>query len=126
MILYVLIIAAAIFNSKVEGCEGGWESFESKNVTYCYRPLRSSGDFEDRMEACEEIHAQIATIHTEEENAFLTKFSTSFGMVFGHPWLGLRRNNISSQSWTWLDNTDLDFTNWKEDGNGELNLTKLS
>ena len=60
---------------------------------------------------CEDLGASIPSIHSNEENTFITTIMTN-----RDNWLGGRKYG---NDWQWVDGTVMDYTNWA-DGNTNI------
>uniref|UniRef100_A0AC34RR99 C-type lectin domain-containing protein n=1 Tax=Panagrolaimus sp. JU765 TaxID=591449 RepID=A0AC34RR99_9BILA len=82
----------------------------------CYRYMAQSNVTQmDAQNICLKQNSNLASVHSEEENAFLNRIFT-YGYI--GPWyvdgvyFGLRYENYQ---WKWLDGTKVDYTNWGPD-----------
>jgi len=86
------------------GC--AWNEFQGR----CYATDDVTLPFSVVAPACELLGpwALPASVHSDEENAFLLSLVPSGG---NSVWIGLSRPN-SSAAWTWADGTATDYLNW--------------
>ena len=54
------------------------------------------------------LQADLASIHSEEENDFLHEIIGNRSIV----WVGGQRSCPSCEDWVWSDGTPMDFTAW--------------
>uniref|UniRef100_A0A914D512 C-type lectin domain-containing protein n=1 Tax=Acrobeloides nanus TaxID=290746 RepID=A0A914D512_9BILA len=66
--------------------------------------------WDDTVNECQKLSAQLSSIHSEEENQFIEKIGRTPN--FGNAWIGLKKTD---GIWKWLDGTSLDYTNWNCD-----------
>ena len=67
-----------------------------------------SGNYTLSKEYCSLIDAQLASIHSPEENAWIAP------QLLGDVWLGMEMAEPGIIPPTWTDGTKVDFTNWQE------------
>ncbi|XP_033624617.1 macrophage mannose receptor 1-like [Asterias rubens] len=87
------------------GCRQGWKSFGD----YCYFINTKQMTYYDAEQTCEDMGSRLTSIHSYEEQAFLTGEVTAVGT---HLWLGLHDIKIENK-FAWVDQTPMDFENWK-------------
>ena len=88
------------------GCEPGWESFDMS----CYRIPSEGPQYRNWTSAenyCIERGAHLASIHSDEENDFLTPYARDAPFVF----TGGQRTTENSFSWT--DGKTFDYEHWE-------------
>ena len=100
-----------------EQCDAGW----SRHGNNCYITETTSGLFknwDDSQAHCASLRpgAQLASVHSAEENEFVTNLYKENGYPRG-AWIGLEHLAASpdaSLEFRWSDGTALDFTQWGE------------
>ncbi|XP_022082062.1 secretory phospholipase A2 receptor-like [Acanthaster planci] len=102
--------------SGVGNCPTEWNLFGDS----CYFIDSSPTLFHDAESICEARGAKLASIHSAEEQSYL---SLRTSMMNTNLWIGLH-DQSNEGNFEWLDNTPLDFTNWNtgepnDYGNGE-------
>ncbi|KAH7717235.1 Protein CLEC-11 [Aphelenchoides avenae] len=95
-------------------CGAGWKRFRDS----CYK-VTSSNILAGVESECErKFEGALASVHDEEENAFLSKFVRVEHGAEEEFYIGLTHNRTAH--WTWLDGSSFDFTAW---GSSEPNET---
>uniref|UniRef100_A0A914BXS7 C-type lectin domain-containing protein n=1 Tax=Acrobeloides nanus TaxID=290746 RepID=A0A914BXS7_9BILA len=91
-------------------CSPCSEGYTYHNMTNkCYRLLPST-DFDLAEAQCIKDGGHLASIHTDEENWFLTVFSYQTPQEYvGGAWIGMHFDN---GAWRWTDNTPVDYQHW--------------
>ncbi|KAI5931344.1 Low affinity immunoglobulin epsilon Fc receptor [Manis javanica] len=84
-------------------CPQKWVSFQRK----CYYFGEGPKKWIQARFACENLQGRLVSIHSQEEQAFLTKHASRKGS-----WIGLRDLDIEGE-FIWLDQKPLDYTNWR-------------
>uniref|UniRef100_A0A286Y3L4 C-type lectin domain-containing protein n=1 Tax=Cavia porcellus TaxID=10141 RepID=A0A286Y3L4_CAVPO len=84
-------------------CPAQWVSFQQK----CYYFGESPKRWLQARYACEDLHGRLVSIHSQEEQDFLTKRANK-----EKAWIGLRDLDIEGE-FTWMDGKPLDYTNWQ-------------
>ncbi|XP_076708731.1 C-type lectin domain family 4 member D-like [Callospermophilus lateralis] len=89
-------------------CPIGWEGFQSN----CYLPFNDNKTWAESERNCSEMGAHLATISTEAEQNFMTKFLDRRFSYF----LGLTDEDMEGQ-WHWVDQTPFNphMAFWHED-----------
>ena len=85
-------------------CPFGWTLFESN----CYKVFDIRGSWNAARKLCRSHDAQLASVHSHEENRFLLSFAGT-----EENWLG-GSDLIEEGVWQWTDNTPWDYSNWRE------------
>ncbi|CAL1160147.1 unnamed protein product [Cladocopium goreaui] len=86
-----------------EECQVGWQAFGGS----CYKLIFHPSDFDIAEERCLEHNSFLVAIASLEENQFVQNLC---GQHFC--WIGLRRHQ-SSTRWSWIEGTELEFSNWQ-------------
>ncbi|XP_071527696.1 macrophage mannose receptor 1-like isoform X2 [Panulirus ornatus] len=96
--------------SHLMGCEDGWWSHDG----YCYWYSHAEDThriFQDARWDCQVRGGDLVSIHTQEENDFITTIVSSYNCCF-HMWLGMSDEDHWNQI-MWVDGSPLTFTLWK-------------
>merc|ERR1712066_1107370 len=95
----------------VSGCPSGWDSYKAN----CYKFFTEQMSWSEARNECLDLEANLASIHSEEENNFVT------GLTGGNLcWLGgLRYENCAgcgidcpNCGFLWTDGTPRNFDHW--------------
>ncbi|KAK2494537.1 hypothetical protein MC885_004507 [Smutsia gigantea] len=84
-------------------CPEKWVSFQRK----CYYFGEGAKKWIHARFACEKLQGRLVSIHSREEQAFLTKHASRKGS-----WIGLRDLDIEGE-FIWMDQKPLDYSNWR-------------
>nr|XP_036874493.1 low affinity immunoglobulin epsilon Fc receptor-like isoform X3 [Manis javanica] len=84
-------------------CPEKWVNFQRK----CYYFGEGPKKWIQARFACENLQGRLVSIHSREEQAFLTKHASRKGS-----WIGLRDLDIEGE-FIWMDQKPLDYTNWR-------------
>ncbi|KAJ8337089.1 hypothetical protein SKAU_G00383090 [Synaphobranchus kaupii] len=93
--------------SYMDYCPAGWTEYNDR----CFKYISGATDWADAEINCENIGGNLASVHSEEEYAFirqLVKQADSSEPTF---WMGLS-NHYKADTWLWSDGTRVDFTLW--------------
>ena len=95
-------------------CPSGWEEFDQN----CYK-FYSSGKYWWQADgACLGEGATLASVHSDEEDAFLKELANgSTYWIGGYP---------KDSTWVWSDFTELDYTNYYSTSQGQCLIQKDS
>ena len=102
-------------------CPDGWESYTGDgSAVKCFKYFRSAQYATDAEESCQALGGHLASIHSIEEQNFITQM---FESPIDGVWAGgvdFNHNGV----WGWTDGTSFDFTNWRsgQPGGGEYYL----
>ncbi|XP_076033567.1 macrophage mannose receptor 1-like isoform X2 [Oratosquilla oratoria] len=99
-----------VIPTHVIGCESQWEYFGD----YCYYFNYHSNNmvtktFEDAQKECVKLDANLASIHSLEEDDFVYSLLQGYYSYTGI-WIGLR--NEMGQGYSWMDKTPVTYTIW--------------
>ena len=97
-----------LFNLPPEGCPHPW-TFLSHG---CYLFLTGSTNWADAKNTCEDLHAHLVKIETEQENEELYNEAVRLNMT-GGTWIGLS-DIAEERNWVWTDGKRVNFTNWSQ------------
>ncbi|XP_068101744.1 CD302 antigen [Hyperolius riggenbachi] len=104
-----------------DGCPAPmWVQFNISCYTFIYSTQRNSLGIEIAREICKDIGADIISINTQEEHAFLLK-------TFKTKWKGPKEvllgmfYDSDDDTLKWFDRTPVMFTNWREISDENLN-----
>ncbi|XP_070128112.1 low affinity immunoglobulin epsilon Fc receptor isoform X3 [Equus caballus] len=91
-------------------CPDDWVHFQKKCYYFGEGPKR----WIQARFACSKLHGRLVSIHSQEEQDFLTRHANKKGS-----WIGLRDLNIEGE-FVWMDQNPLDYSNWQpgEPNNG--------
>ncbi|XP_062869501.1 secretory phospholipase A2 receptor [Trichomycterus rosablanca] len=94
-------------------CPETWLKFRGR--CYNFEPVVLRMPLEEAREYCrnKENSSDVLTIRDEEENRFFLKQMKNFYDEYEAVWLGIYYN-IDNDALTWLDESALDFTNWRQ------------
>jgi hypothetical protein len=82
-------------------CDVGWTLFPESER--CYKYMKDEMTFDDAQDACEDVGAQLASIHGSDENKKVGELAKSFGREDGDFfWIGL---TVTGKLPSWLDET---------------------
>jgi hypothetical protein len=89
---------------------GDWDPYKDEK---CFKILEKVGNEEVAENTCkqEESSANLITIHSKDEQDFLTNLLFKTHKVVDAVWIGAK---YSSNKFKWIDDSDLSFTNWAE------------
>jgi hypothetical protein len=96
-------------SGNVDSC-GFWQPYKDEK---CIKILDDEKlySFDDAEEYCmEEDNGSILTIHSKEEQEFVSKFVFKTHGIVDDIWIGMKRNN--SNKYMWMDGSEPIFTNW--------------
>lgn len=97
----------SVLSSQV--CPNGWTRFQNK--CFFFYPDKSYLNFYEGHLVCKDFfNGTLASIHSDEEQAFVSKLCFSTNRAQNHVWIGARR--ATSDRFVWEDNTAFDYTNW--------------
>uniref|UniRef100_A0A8C6URS8 C-type lectin domain-containing protein n=1 Tax=Neogobius melanostomus TaxID=47308 RepID=A0A8C6URS8_9GOBI len=83
------------------GCTMGWSRFGTR----CFKFFNSEKTWTMAEESCNNLGGNLASIHSDEENAFIN------GLINGPAWLG--GNDMDQEGvWRWTDGSPWDYTKW--------------
>uniref|UniRef100_A0A8C1EDN1 C-type lectin domain-containing protein n=1 Tax=Cyprinus carpio carpio TaxID=630221 RepID=A0A8C1EDN1_CYPCA len=84
----------------VHSCEEGWTKFEGN----CYLHFSTRENWLDAEQRCQDLNAQLVSIITPEEQAFISCECVS--------WIGLNDKMVEND-FRWSDGTSLQYENWR-------------
>ncbi|XP_030003825.1 lactose-binding lectin l-2-like [Sphaeramia orbicularis] len=109
--ILALVVASPPRNSEVNlqqgDCSGSWFSFNNR----CYKYVASQMTWADAELHCVSQTANLVSIHSQEENAFVRTLIKSFDPAQGRAWVGLTDAHKEG-SWMWSDGSSADFSVW--------------
>jgi len=87
---------------------GDWEPYKDEK---CFKVLDKVGTEEEVVKICsqQENRLTLITIHSKDEQDFLSNFLFKTHKVVDAVWIGAK---YSSNKLKWADDSDLSFTNW--------------
>ncbi|XP_037680424.1 low affinity immunoglobulin epsilon Fc receptor [Choloepus didactylus] len=89
--------------SKCTTCPENWVNFQKK----CYYFGEGAKTWIEARYTCEDLQGRLVSIHSLEEQAFLTKHADMKGS-----WIGLRDLNVEGE-FIWMDGSPVDYSNWQ-------------
>ncbi|CAJ0590683.1 unnamed protein product [Cylicocyclus nassatus] len=111
-------------------CEDGWTYY--KKTDACYKVYHWK-NFDDAEYFCQRKAGHLVSIHSIEENKFVTELAETGVKGDTHTkatWIGLKQADWpKSKEWTWTDGTKVDYSPpWapnQPDNHGEEHCTQL-
>ncbi|TKR67855.1 hypothetical protein L596_023939 [Steinernema carpocapsae] len=100
-------------------CPKGWEQFEDS----CFLVNINSQNQEDAKEFCKENGADLVSIHSTEENDFVSLLYVTKGGE-GNFWLGAERSN-PQDAYAWSDGSAFTYQNWGQGQPDKYNLCSM-
>ncbi|RWS19364.1 aggrecan core protein-like protein, partial [Leptotrombidium deliense] len=88
-------------------CDNGWTLF--KKQCYVQWTADGWGKFEEAQEYCKSVNSSLASIHSKEQNDFVSKLVKSDSV-----WLGGQQERTKSLKLNWKDGSEFNYTNWDE------------
>ncbi|XP_012921231.1 low affinity immunoglobulin epsilon Fc receptor [Heterocephalus glaber] len=89
--------------SECSTCPKQWVNFQQK----CYYFGEGPKQWVQARFTCNDLEGRLVSIHSQEEQDFLTKHANKEGS-----WIGLRDLDIEGE-FTWMDGSPLDYSNWQ-------------
>ncbi|XP_067381621.1 uncharacterized protein [Channa argus] len=90
-------------------CPKGWFNFGER----CYTFINTTKKWLEAEIYCQFDDANLASVHSEEENRFIMSLTRGDTHTFPHTWLG-GFDVIQSGIWIWTDGTTFNYKNWYE------------
>uniref|UniRef100_A0AC34R770 C-type lectin domain-containing protein n=1 Tax=Panagrolaimus sp. JU765 TaxID=591449 RepID=A0AC34R770_9BILA len=86
-------------------CTNGW--FHDKYEKYCYKYFANGGIWEQNLQNCGNLGAQLLTIHDGQQESDVIEFIRDMqGTTTSDVWIGLTKVD---GSWQWSDGTAVDY-----------------
>ena len=110
-----------------QSCTAGWKFLDGS----CYFFSNQTATWLKARKRCKEHGADLVTVTSDAENAFIVSHYSSLRCLSEGAWLGLRRHPKNVTRWIWLDEleTELKYTKWhrKEPMNNRIdrNCTEI-
>ena len=100
--LALLLAVIALTSASCPSSE--WKEYRDM----CYRMSDDGLSWEDAKKSCPVTYpgSELASIHDEDQNAFITEHLYSYAV-----WIGLSRSNKSSD-WIWTDGSAYNYSKW--------------
>uniref|UniRef100_A0A8C1C6P6 C-type lectin domain-containing protein n=1 Tax=Cyprinus carpio carpio TaxID=630221 RepID=A0A8C1C6P6_CYPCA len=95
-------------------CQYGWTNFGVQ----CYKFFSRSTSWITAEKNCIDQHANLASVHNEQENNFLMGLLPS---TTTRCWLGVQ-DAVEEGQWLWSDGTPYDYSNWCSNEPNNLNV----
>jgi len=88
---------------------GDWQTFREEK---CFRILdvEKLVTFDDALKSCSQIDSEILTIHSKEEQDFMSEYLFKTHKLANDVWIGLRN---TSGHFEWTDSSNNQYTNWR-------------
>ncbi|KAK7933322.1 hypothetical protein WMY93_004218 [Mugilogobius chulae] len=90
-----------------QGCAEGWTKFGSR----CFKLINEKITWFDAEKSCHSLGANLASIHSAEENSFITDLIKTATGSNSETWIG-GADAVKEGQWLWSDGSVWDFTNW--------------
>ncbi|CAG2102973.1 unnamed protein product, partial [Medioppia subpectinata] len=97
-------------------CDEGWVAYRDEK---CYRVFNTTPPmtYAQSVEFCAGLQAlpfstTLATIHTADEQSFLTHYLAGVFADGTNVWIGARRRRRSRTDFQWTDGTDMEYNRW--------------
>ena len=87
-------------------CPEGWEPFQIA----CYKTFIEVLEWRAAEDQCKEVNAHLASIHSTEENLFISKMLTRIGI--NAAWIGGSNDAEGGSFWSWTDRSQWNYDNW--------------
>jgi len=91
-------------------CKDGWTSYNSN----CYKLFTGSNGINSYREVCQAEGGDLASVHSQEENTFLTTLLRVKQQAV-ITWIGGYNCNVTQHKCTWFDHSNWDWYNWASD-----------
>jgi hypothetical protein len=69
--------------------------------------------FQEAEKICESNNATLISIHSFEENEFITRYVAQQPSHSSKVWIGLKRNISGYKEFVWVDKSPLDYVFWQ-------------
>lgn len=90
--------------SQCNTCPQDWVNFQRK----CYYFGRGSKKWLDARKACQQLNGKLVSIHSQEEQDFLTNYTSKL-----ETWIGLRDLELEGE-FIWIDQEPINYSNWDD------------
>ncbi|XP_043194796.1 ladderlectin-like [Amphibalanus amphitrite] len=99
-----------LLGDKIRICDPGWTEFESGRTCFIFQADKL--DWNATRAACRNLRsgAELASIHSEEENNLVKSLIPKAGAFIGLEHTG----PSATRDFRWLDGTPFDFTHWRD------------
>ncbi|RWS01995.1 ladderlectin-like protein [Dinothrombium tinctorium] len=84
-------------------CESGWHKYKNK----CFYFIEELATAKQAFDRCKILNAQMATIHSAEENEFIRSIARN-----KYLWIGAVQSSNQFHSFVWIDGSEFNYTNW--------------
>ncbi|CAL9697584.1 unnamed protein product [Knipowitschia caucasica] len=102
-----LLTAQATADPGTPGCGDGWTQFNSR----CFKLYKEAKSWMDGEKSCHGVGANLASIHSKEENEFVVTLIIKDTGGYAMTWLG-GTDAVEDKKWLWSDGTPWDYENW--------------
>ncbi|XP_072222404.1 galactose-specific lectin nattectin-like [Leuresthes tenuis] len=89
------------------GCPSGWTQFGSR----CFIFYRTAKSWIDAEHFCMSIGGNLASIHSADENIFLSNLVKRVTGAHYHTWVG-GSDAVAEKRWLWSDGSHFDYLRW--------------
>jgi hypothetical protein len=88
---------------------GNWQQFKDEKCVQIFDAEKTL-PFDDAEKECLQYNgSQLLTLHSKEEQDFISEFLFKTKKIAENVWLGLKKDN---NNFKWSDGSNLDFANW--------------
>ncbi|RWS20198.1 echinoidin-like protein, partial [Leptotrombidium deliense] len=113
IITFILIFTS---NASTDRCNDGWKRFENK----CFLLINTASNRELNLRQCLAFNATLVSINSEKENDFVFNTIKNFDSYF---WLSGIRLSKGKAEFKWINNANVNYTNWNEGQPNDLNIS---
>ncbi|KAM4562980.1 galactose-specific lectin nattectin-like [Odontesthes bonariensis] len=89
------------------GCPPGWTQFGSR----CFIFIGTGKTWIDAMHFCISIGGNLASVHSADENIFLSELVKKVTGAHHHVWVG-GFDIVADKKWLWTDGSDFNYRRW--------------
>ncbi|KAL6466277.1 hypothetical protein MHYP_G00264100 [Metynnis hypsauchen] len=103
---------------------GGWTQFGQREFMY----FGVGKTWEEAETTCVQYGANLASVHSESEDAFIKRLISSQAGYDRNSWLGGYNSHVVPSRWYWTDESYFDFATWTQgqpDGSGHCLQTNF-
>uniref|UniRef100_A0A8C0Y7M3 C-type lectin domain-containing protein n=1 Tax=Cyprinus carpio carpio TaxID=630221 RepID=A0A8C0Y7M3_CYPCA len=114
LLLLFMVFSMGDADVDIDTCQYGWTSFGGR----CYKFIFFTETWIAAERNCIALHANLASVHNEQENDFLIGLLPSSTT---RCWLGVQ-DAVEEGQWLWSDGTPYDYSNWCSNEPNNLNV----
>ncbi|XP_068726517.1 macrophage mannose receptor 1-like [Montipora capricornis] len=96
-----------IYLAELGSCQTGWNVFGQ----FCYQFNQDKKSWHAARLACVSQQAELASIHSPVEQAYITLEVAAYGLDASSAWIGLNDKGVESE-FKWSDSSNVEYTNW--------------